>query len=226
MSYLPNQNAIHITCKGTTETTFTGASFRASVTTYGKTGPAAKEEANKTIANIRGVVFKHAKLADVDTERLRTSFGVDVHRPIHGAKPEGYKATYTIAFTARNVLKAIALHDDLTSIEGVEALTPIFRTDESPEVQARAFKDAVGKAEKKFFDQCVALKLGASNYHAQAWGTDEDRDRERGGGKTLSIANSSDDKAISVEPGKATYEVTVTVAYVRKSEAPQGPQPA
>jgi uncharacterized protein YggE len=207
-----NTDSIRITCKGTHATVFTEALLKASVTTYGKTGPEAKEAAKKTIEALRNVIFDHMKLASIEADRIKTSFHVDVHRTQYNVKPEGYKATYTIAFVARDVVQAIALHDKLTSIEDVQSPTPIFRTDESPEIQARAFADAVSKAERKFKDQCTALGLSPDDYAIQAWETDEDRDRDQGVGKTLNMTGETIWNAV----GKAMYDVTLTVAFSQR----------
>jgi uncharacterized protein YggE len=206
---------IGITARGTTDTEFTSASFKATVITEGSTGPEAKEKALPIIERIKKAISGHASSAGIDTTRLKTTFDVDIRHDRHTGNFAGYKATYTVAFKAKNVGAATSVHDTLTSIVvdglGVQAPTPIFNIDDSPEVRDRAFTDAVSKMTRTWQDQCRALKLDEKDFFLRTWTIQEERPH----GKVLSIQVSEDSKP-TIEPGKASFDTTVIFVWARK----------
>ncbi len=203
MGFYGDANIISVSGKGTATTKFTTATYKATVTTRGKTGPKAKEDALPVIEKIREVILRHAETAGIDTGRLKTTFGEFV----------GYRATYTASFTGSNVKEAPAVHDALTSIEGVESPTPVYGLDDGPAIQAVAFEDAVKKAKAKFESEAKACGLDPANYVIKSWGIQE----EQAHGKTLAFASNAHDKVkpVGLEPGRAVLDITVNLAFVK-----------
>lgn len=214
--YSDNQH-ISVNVAGSTETEFTHVTYKASVTTRDKTGPDAKNQALPTIEKIKRAILLHAERGGVDTKRLKTSFDVDLHTDRHSGEFAGYKARYTISFTGKNVAHATTVHDALTSISGVESPSPVFNIDDSSEVHARAFADAVKKADVKFTNQCKALGLEPRSFTLNSWSIQEEMPR----GKMLSLYNGddSDNLSPSIEPGKANYDLRVGFVYSANSLA-------
>lgn len=206
-----NDDTIHITTKGSIETKFISVSFRASVTTTAKTGPDAKADAKQRIEAIKNVIGSFSDRAGIETDRLRTSFAVDVWKD-NNYNFKGYKAVYTIAFNARNVSEATALHDALTSISGVESPTPVFNVDDSPETEAKVFEDAADKAKAKFKRQCDALGFDEEQFKVVRWSFIPDH--RGGGGKFLSLT--TEKESIEVSPGRALLESSYTFEFKGK----------
>lgn len=217
MSYGTQQDTISITSRGTTEAAFTSVTFKASATATGKTGPAAKEETKGRIEAILKVVAAFTERAGIEKDRLRTTFAVDVWKEYNGHRHEfkGYRATYTIAFNAKNVAEATALHDALTSINGVEAETPVFNIDDSPQVVAHVFADAVKKAKITFSNQCAALNFNAESFEIVNW---RFIPGHRGSGKFLSL--SSEDESVEIAPGRAVLESSYMFEFKKKAAQP------
>jgi len=207
---------IEVKVKGMAPSKFISATFKATVTTKAPTGPAAKELAKGRIDQIKAVIARFAKDAEIVTDRLKTSFAVDVHTEYVGNEhvQKGYKSVYSITFEAKNVAQATALHDALTSIEGIASPSPVFNFDESPEVHALAFQDAVTQAKRKFADELRAVNLPADTYKIVSWQLNSER--TLGGGKFLALVEDSESNAVSVEPGKAIYELPLAFAFVQK----------
>ena len=216
MGYYGDADVISISAKGTTETRFTGATYRATVSCSAATGPEAKEKALPIMAKVRDVIEKFEKSAGLDSSRVRTTFDVDVETHRSTGEFLGHKAVWTCRFTGTEVREAPVVHGALTSIDGVRAPTPTYSVDDSAEVHAVAFRDAVTKAQKLFEAHCAALGFQPSEFYVKSWTTQDD---DRGGGKTLSYATTATDaiKAVGLEPGKASLDVNVTLAYARKS---------
>jgi uncharacterized protein YggE len=209
MSY-NHPDHIDVTAKGSAETEFTSATYRATVVTSGKTGPQAKEKALPIIEKIRAAVLKHGTSAGLDTGRMKTTFGVDVETHRQTGEFIGYRATYTAEFKGTNIREAPAVHDALTSIEGVQSGTPVYHVNDGVEVHAKAFADAVGKAKAKFSAQCKGLGIDPEYFEVLSWTIQEDMPR----GKTLSFqANATEPKAVGLEPGKATLDLNVTFVF-------------
>lgn len=201
---------------GSAAAEFSHVAFKVSVTTTGKTGPMAKNEAAPRINAILSCIQQHAESAKIETDRLKTSFAVDVNRRFFGGEHvmEGYKAVYSCSFFARNVAEATKVHDALTSIEGIESPTPVFHIAESREVHARAYLDGSNKARERFEDQCKANGLNPSDFRLDSWRVDEERPM----GKGVSLFNSAEaDAGIEVEPGRAVLDLFVTLTFVRKN---------
>jgi uncharacterized protein YggE len=218
MTYYGN-GVIDVNVKGSAETTFTSATFKASVTKQGPTGPAAKELAIPVMESIKKAILSHADKAAIDTTRLKTTFAVDVARDRHSGQPIGYEAVYTITFTGKNVVAAPAVHDALTSIEGVQAPTPIYNVNDDSTVHALAFADAVNKAKSKFRDQCEALGMNAEDFVVLSWNIRDEEPR----GKMLSFTEGATAKPVGLEPGKASLDMQVTFAFCRKVPAVKTP---
>ncbi len=202
-------STISVNVKGSTETEFTSATFNASVTGYGKTGPEAKEKVFPVIEKLKKTILSHAEPAGIDTTRLKTTFDVLVDNDRATGAFVGYKAVYTIKFTGKNVTAAPAVHDALTSIESVQAQTPVYNLDDSAEVHGRAFNDAAAKAKTKFIYQCKALNLDPNHYVVKSWSIIDEEPR----GKTLSFSEGAAAKPIGLEPGKASLDIRVTINY-------------
>lgn len=214
MAYYNNGDNVVLTlAKGSTETEFTSATFKAMVTTYGTTGPMAKEKALPCIEAIKRAIVSYGETVGIDMDRLKTSFSVDIHHARNTGEFAGYKANYTITFTGRNVVEALKLHDALTSIEGVEAPTPIFNLNDSADVHARAFADAVAKARIKFQSQCAALDIDPNMYETTSWSIQEEEPR----GKMLSFSEGAQAKPVGLEPGKAVFDMKVTFVHRLKA---------
>jgi uncharacterized protein YggE len=207
MSYYSDDN-ISITVNGSAETVFTSATFKASVTTLGKTGPEARGQAAPIIESIKRVLISWEDKGGIDLQRLRTTFDVSTNTSRSGDF-NGYKAIYTIQFTAWAVAAAPAIHGALTSIETVEAETPVYHVKDSTEVQARAFADAVEKAKLKFAAQCVALDKDPQGYYVRSWIT---QDQEHHG-KTLSFSDGQNGDFRGHEPGWASLDIRATFLY-------------
>jgi uncharacterized protein YggE len=216
--YGDNSGVIAVGAKGTAETKFTTATYRATVTCSAKTGPAAKDKALPIIEKIREAILKHSETGGIDTGRVKTTFGTDVERNRNTGEFVGYQAVYTAEFIGSNVKEAPAVHDALTSIEGVQAGTPVYSLDDGPERQAVAFAAAVGKAKAKFEAEAKACGLDPKNYVIRSWSIQEEQPR----GKTLSFAVSAHDKAkpVGLEPGRAVLDITVNLAYVEAKATP------
>jgi uncharacterized protein YggE len=216
MGYLSDSEIIQAAAKGSAETIFTGATYRATVTCSARTGPDAKKAALPAMQKVRAVIEAHAKAAGLDTEKVRTTFSVDVETHRGTGEFAGYKATWTCKFRGSDVRSAPEVHDALTSIDGVQAPTPIYHVDDSAEVHARAFSDAVKKAQANFENQCRALGHDPKDFFVRSWMVSDDTDR--GGGKTLSYKAPVEGafKAVGLEPGKASLEVDVTLGYSRR----------
>lgn len=125
MTYYGNTDTICVKAKGSIPTNFISTTFEVNVTAIDRTGPKAKEKAKDRIAAIWNVIHGFVGKAGIDTERLRTTFSIDIHkerdRTTGDMKFLGYKAVYSITFNVRNVLESLNVHDALTSIEGVES---------------------------------------------------------------------------------------------------------
>lgn len=207
-------STIHIKAQGTTETEFKDVSFRASVTTMGKTGPDAKKEAKPRIDQIAKVITEFATRAGIEADRVRTTFAVDVVKDYQTQKFKGYQAVYTVAFKAKNVREAIALHDALTSIEGVESPTPSFNVDNSPEALARAFENAASKANVTFRNECKALGFEPEQFRILRWNFIPDH---RLGAKFMAFSDTgaASESHIDVSPGRALLETTYNFEFQR-----------
>lgn len=217
MSYY-GTDVISVQTRGTAESAFVSATFNASVTQLGATGPAAKEKALPIIERLKQTILARAEDGGIDTTRLKTTFAVDIHRNREN-EFAGYRATYTVEFTGTNVVNAPAVHDALTSIEGVASPTPIYNLDDSPAVHARAFKEAVEKAKVKFESQCAALDFDPRAYGVQTYSIREETPRGKGLSFTEAagaVAAGGKVKPIGMEPGKALLELNVEFAYTRK----------
>jgi uncharacterized protein YggE len=206
------QDYIVIKAKGVAETSFTSATFRASITTTGQTGPAAKAEAKTRIEQVYDVISQFTKRADIEADRVRTTFAVDVWRDRSTYTFKGYQAVYTIVFDAKNVDEVVALHDALTSINGVESPTPVFNMDTSPEIQAKVFQDAVNKAKATFNHQCKALGFDPALFEIYSWTPESEH---RASGKFVSLL-ADDEGAVEVTPGRAFCETTYSFKYALK----------
>jgi len=211
------QFLIPITGHGTARATFTAVQYSAAVNTTGKTGPKAKEAAKPIIAKIRAVIDAGAEEAGLD-KQIKTSLRItkavrydEVKRQnVH----DGYQANYTVAFVGKNVAAATKLHDQLTSIEGVEAETPVFLVDSSMELEAEAFRLAVKDATDRFENQCLAFGLKTDSFRLVGWNSGEDHGHR---GKVMALAASAggSGQPVDLEPGKADKSVTVTLQYLR-----------
>lgn len=213
---------ISVSGQGTAKAKFTSVGYSVSVNANGKTGPAAKKAAKPTIEKIRTVIAEHAKSAELDTTRLTSDFHIQKVTEYDPAtrtnKHGGYLATYSVSFTGKNVEAATAVHDVLTSIEGAEADSPQFRVEASSTLEAKAFADAVAKAQKRFADQCKALSLDPSDYAVASWTTREDQPNR---GKMMALAaevGTAGDEPVQIEPGKAEFRVNVTVSFTHKKK--------
>jgi uncharacterized protein YggE len=204
---------ISVTAKGSAETEFVSATFKASITTHGKTGPKAKEQAVPIIEKLKEIILAHADKAGIDTTRLKTTFSVEIDTHRNSGEFVGYRAVYTINFTGTNVKAAPLVHDALTSIDSVQAPTPIYNLSEASSVHALAFANAVDRAGARFKDQCAALKLNDDDFKVASWSITDEEHR----GKTLSFSEPESPKAVGLEPGKASIDIKVTFAYVRKN---------
>lgn len=203
---------IHIRAKGQAPTRFIGADFTVRVTTEADFGPEAKRQAQARIALIHDVLQTWQGPAEIQADQLHTIFTVKTHHSYRNNAHEfaGYQALYVLTFRAQNVAEAIWLHDALTSIPGIEAETPRFILDDSPEIQALAFANAAALAQRLFEGQCAVLGFDPTSYVVRAWATlDEDQHR---GGKTLSLEDRAD-KIVS--PGRAVRELMVSFSYER-----------
>lgn len=203
---------IHIRAKGQAPTRFVGADFTVKVTTQADFGPEAKAQAQARIALIHNVLQTWQGPAEIQADQLHTIFTVKTHHIYRNNANEfaGYQALYVLTFRAQNVAEAIGLHDALTSIPGIEAETPRFILDDSPEVQTAAFHDAAEKAQALFEGQAAALGFDTTHFKIRAWATlDEDRYR---GGKTVSLG---DEANKLVSPGRAVREMLVNFSYER-----------
>jgi uncharacterized protein YggE len=225
MAYYQDTDTIAVKATGVANTRFVSASFKAHLTTYAKTGPAAKEAAKDLVASIWAVLNDHTDRARIDREKIRTTFEVDVHTThdpqMRAMVNTGYKATYSIQFKALNVDAAIDVHDALTSLEGISAPTPIFNADVSPKIYGAAFEDAFTKAQAQFKYQCEVTGQKLEHFVLQSWSTEQ----EQAVGKTLSVSNKAPDLKVSLEPGHATMEMNVTFVYRHKTAEEKAAKP-
>lgn len=208
-----NRNQITITAKGQADSGFSHASFKLSLSTVAETGPAAKEKARPLIDAILAVVTEQAEAAQIDAARLKTTFSIEPHRvyeenrtPTH----RGYKADYSISFSAKNLALATDLHDRLTNLNGITAESPTFHVGDEAEVTQRAFADAWQKAKATFEAQCATVGLSPLDWEIVAW---EEESAGGGGGKMLSASGGPTTR---IEPGKAIYQVTIGFLFARK----------
>ncbi len=210
------EEVIQVHARGSAETKFVSATFNAVVVTPGKTGPEAKEKARPIIDQILAAIRKNADDGGIDLSRLQTTFGVAIKRNRNTGDFDGYECTYTIKFTGKNVAAAPAVHDALTSIGSVQADTPKYNLNESADVHARAFQDAVTKAKAKFEGQCKALGHTVDDYGVKSWTIQDEEHR----GKTLSYnVDGAKPTPVGLEPGKAMLDLKVTFAFALKKPA-------
>lgn len=212
--YNTTEGQIIVNTKGTAETRFTRASFSASITRTGKTGPEAKEAARPIIEALKEAIVASAEGAGIDLDRMSTTFAVAPHLEYDNGRQvfKGYQATYTIAFTCSNVVAALQVHDRLTSIEHVVSPTPVFQMDNQGEVAASAFKDAYEKALAKFEGQCAAVGERAKDWRLSSWSIEDEEPR----GKVLSFKEGAGKaSAVGGEPGKAQFDVNVRFLFTR-----------
>jgi uncharacterized protein YggE len=212
------QFLVSVTGHGTAQATFTAVQYSAAVNTTGKTGPKAKEAAKPIIAQIRDLIEKNAEEAGLDVQRIKPTFRITKAVRYDESKRQqvhdGYQANYTVAFVGKDVAAATKLHDQLTSIEGVEADTPVFLVDSSLDLEAEAFRLAVKDAKDRFESQCLALGMRTDTFRLVTWNAGDDHGHR---GKVMALAASSGGggKPVDLEPGKADKTVTVTLQYVR-----------
>lgn len=209
-----DHTTIEITAKGSAETAFTSATFTAFVSTHAETGLVAKQKAAPIIDKIKKVLQTFADSAQIKTDRIKTSFGVDTELNRNTGEHVGYKSHYSVTFEAKNVEKSLALHDALTSVEGASAPTPVFNIDNTHEVYIAAFTEAVKEARQKFEGQCQVVGIDASHYRISDWDIRGEIPR---GGKFLSFKNDGSAQPIGLEVGKALLEMTVVFSFVLKS---------
>lgn len=208
-----NQSKISVTSKGSAESTFTSVEYKASIVVEGPTGPAAKEKARPIMDHLQGVLGAYGEAAGLDLARLKTTFDVEatyVNGSDGARRFNGYRATYTATFVGSNVAKAMAFHDAITSIEGVQSPSPNFRMDNLDGVSQRAFQNAAKRAQEKFEGQCAALGLDPKSYAIDSWSLYDEEPR----GKTLTFKDVKAE-AVGLEPGKAILDVRVTLSFTR-----------
>jgi uncharacterized protein YggE len=211
----PGQIAVSV--RGSAETKFTSVSFQVTIVKQNKQGPAAKAEAETLIGEVKKVISSHAKSAEIDTTRIKTTFPVEIYHSRHTGEFAGYQATWTCNFTAKNVGEATRLYDALTSIDGPQAKSPTFHV--SAEVHARAFQDAWAKAKARFSYQCGAVGQKFEDYELLSWHIHDDT-RPAGKMLALSAGSGSEDGLVSVEPGKAILDIGVNFVFVKKKPTP------
>lgn len=210
MGYYEGKDIVHVTAHGKVETDFVSASFNVGVKQHAKTGPEAKNLAAPVIEKIKHVIKERAKSGNIDTDRLRTTFKTDIKHDRHTGEPNGYECTYTLSFTAKNVSEATAIHDALTSIEGATAGSPVFNVNNADDLLDKAFQLAVDAAKAKFKRQCAALQINPQDYIITSWSPKSEEHH----GKTLGLRD-DDGPRPSLEPGKATLDVNVSVWFHR-----------
>lgn len=214
MSYYGDNDIISITSKGSTETEFTSATFKATIITQGKTGPEAKKKALPLIETLKKTILDNAEHGGIPTDRMKTTFGIDIETQRQTGEFVGYRATYTISFTGTNVAYAPSVHDALTSIENVQSPTPVYNINDAADIYAKSFTDAAAKARVKFADQCKALGLASDQFFIKTWSIQEEQPR----GKTLSFTEGPTAKSIGITPGKAAFDMTVNFAFSKKED--------
>lgn len=211
-----------VTAKGVAKAEFTSVGYAATIRTTGTTGPEAKSKGRPVVAKLMAAIEQACKDgAGIDRQRLKTDYSVGQITRYNGAdgvrEHLGYQAVFTIGFIGTNIKKATAVHDALTSIEGVESPTPVFNIDENADLEAAAFIDGYGKAEARFKMMCEAAGLRPLA-DFEVVGLDRDDERAHRG-KTLALASYDEahaDGPVEVEPGKAEYGLIVRVTYARK----------
>lgn len=212
MSYY-DKDSIDVPAKGSAETDWLSATFSATVVCPGKTGPEAKGKLAPITERIIAAIHEHADKAGIDTTRLQTTLNVGIRSNRHTGEFEGYNATYTIRFTAKNVAAAPEVHDALTSIESVQAETPKYNLNETTDVHVKAFSDALGKAKAKFEGQLRATGGSPDDWYLKSWTIQDEEHR----GKTLSYNHDgAQAKPIGLKPGKALLDLKVTFIWAQK----------
>ncbi len=207
---------IQVTGRGTVETVFDSVRYTVRVSTFAATGAAAKDVANPIIDRVRACLFTSGREAGLNLEMIRSKFDVDHVRKSSFEPESGYRATYEAIFEGDIVAGATRLHDQLTSIVGVESPTPNFLVRDLSAHENAAFKKAVACALAKFSAQCEALALNAREYEPVTWYVE----RSQGGGKTMALsAPETAAKPVGLEPGLALVEQVVTVTFARKDRA-------
>ena len=215
------QETVSVSAQGTAQAKFTTVKYSAMIRMTAPTGPEAKEKAQPIIQALRKVLDQHAKTAEIDMQRLQTDFPVELieeQNHVTGVVHIGYRATYTLGCTGKNVAAASKFHDALTSIPGVTAQSPQFCVDKALDLEKTAFEDGVATAKKRFEYQCRALGLNPSNYTIGTWSMHEDRGY-RGKVMAAMSAESAGGGPVELEPGKAEHTVNVNVTFVRKSRS-------
>lgn len=207
MNYDYTVTAVQAT--GTTTVDFSGVRYKVSATTHGATGREARDKVKVRIDKIRAVIgSQDGHRACINGGSINTSLTIAVdHSDRQAALVRGYKAVYTAEFTGNNVKLASEIHDALTSIEGVEASTPVFLVDRLEEAAELAFVDAAQHARAKFAAQCRAVGLSPAEFKVLSWSLQE-ADQARG--KTLSYEQ---DPGEGLAPGRAVLTVRVTCYY-------------
>lgn len=213
---VPQNFGISISACGRVTAQFSSVTYTAHVMGTGKTGPLAKEQARPVVDRVNRLISEHAKEAGIDTARLETTMTIDsivrydtTNNPLHA----GYRASYIIRFEGTNVAAAIKLHEALTSIEGVDARTPVYNVADTPALMKLAFKEGIRLARARFEEQCRSLGLKASDYEVVSWSS---APKQRFEGKTSAMIE--DERGTRLEPGQTEYQLNVTLVFARKND--------
>jgi uncharacterized protein YggE len=209
----PNQ--ISVNAKGSAESRFTKATFKVTVSEVASTGPEAKNKIDPLIGIVFKIIQANAETAGLEADRVTTTKSVEpeyTHTNSGGRVASGYRATFTASFAGRNVIEALSVHDQLTSLAGVVADTPVFHVDDASEFANAAFADGVKKARAKFEAQCKALSLDPAAYQVSSWSIEDEQPR----GKSLSFTDGAKPRGSAAEPGKAMLDVRVQVLFTKK----------
>lgn len=167
--------ATTVAARGLAETPYTIANFSVTLSSKGKTVPAAKkllksqiEELNKVISN-----FQQTLKLDFVKNSVRTHSSVQEDWEYRSHKNEmvGYQVHYTLSFQIDDLDKVNQVFDVLTSLSDVRVANPHFglKPAQRDKLSKKALKNAFVKAQDRFETECKVLGLNADDFEVSNW---------------------------------------------------------
>lgn len=218
-----------VSATGTAETRFKSVRFQIVVNGRGKDAPEARAESDKIMTKVIAVIGDLNKnSADIDEDGLTCSYGVQPTTRWNDERTEqvvtGYLVTGTISCATENVDAATRIHDALSKVTNARADSPQFEVDDTAEVRAEAYRNAVSRIKQDFRMQCEALGLDPGSFEVASTG-DQSGMGHRGGrqvmaqalGAMLSDAPAGSGSAPpEIRAGRAVYSTSETLNFAKK----------
>lgn len=237
--------ATTIAAQGTAETKFNQVTFSVHLVEDATTVPQAKKKLTLAIEGLNESLEAVKKELGIEFVKnsLRTSSNTQENWEYVKDKRvlQGYKMSYSLAFSIDELDKVSKVYDALTSIPKVSVMQPAFSLKNHDRLNKRALKAAWKKVEERFATECEILRLNPADFEVSNWETsysDSQRsDRVAKGVRLAAMARntngpvggaanySADDiesaaapaePAIGFTVGLASVTVNLEVGYIRK----------